>query len=75
MHWPTSVVAAIWKAKPGMKESDSAVSCKEFAAIAAVPSVAIDFVTKIPEEDMQIRSSIAGRLILKIRRMSFQSRR
>ena len=73
MHCPTRVVAAIWNAKPGINDMDSAVSARLFAAIAAVPRVAMAFVTKIPEEDMQRRSSMAGRLIRKIFFMSFQS--
>ena len=49
----------------GMKEIDSAVRDRLFAAIAAVPRRAMLEVTKMPDEDMQKRCSMAGKLMWK----------
>ena len=45
---------------------DSAVRHRLLAATLVVPSVAMLLETKMPEEDINRRSSMAGKLILKI---------
>ena len=59
---PTSVVAAVPKANPGIKLKDSACAASEFAASDTVPRVAMieEVITKAPE--MVKRSNITGRL-------------